>query len=660
MEVPRQIPPRNGNFVDRETVLAAVKSHVADTVGNATVVIEGLPGVGKTALATELTHRFSNRYGGGQLLFRLSKATPIPELLANAVVALGLERDEVPDVLEALHARYLTLTAGRRMLVVVDGAATAAEVSWLEPADGGSLIVVTGRNSATDLSRGGRVFELEPLPIGEARKLLGLIVGEDRVAAEPQAVDRLLALCACMPFALCVVGSMLARHRNRKIGKLADLLSNDQRRSTALSLPEIFDAAYAELSETAQRCYRALGLRSHAGTLSSVALATAAGVSPDEIDWYAMELVDLHLIAERDQGFDVIDLVAIHSRGLGTAGDSRAHAEERLLEHYDRGLNCADSLIAPNRPWRELLFPGVHFPGPGTGEFSDADGAREWLRREHGNLVAALGYAAEVGLDQLVARWCVLLWPFQEQDKRLESMLIIHAFGIAAAERSGMTAVASFLHTQVAFVPYWRRDAAQAAASFECGVCAARSLSPSILRAQLEASALEGLGLAQLISGDIPRARETLRQNYQLALRIEDDRRCALAALHLAKVEEPARALELLDSAGGFFATVSADEPDNRAKVMLWRGRKLLEQRGRAAVGEAEELLNAALTIMTERVRRFDEAEILVALGDCAVEAGNGTGAVEHYRAGHAIYAALGLRDSAAAAQTSLEAARKM
>ncbi len=651
VDVPRQIPPRNGNFVDRQAVLAAVEDHAAGAAGNATVVIKGLPGVGKTAVVTELMHRLAEDYHGGQLYHRLSDTTSIPDLLANSLVALGVRREDLPDLAEARHGHYLTLTRGRRMLVVLDGAATAAQVSWLEPADGGSLIVVTGRNSAADLSRGGRVFELDPLPGDEARALLGRIVGPQRVAAEPDAVGRIVALCAAMPFALCVVGSMIAQHPARRIGSFADLLSSDRRRSTALSLPEIFDAAYTSLSETARECYRALGLRSHAGTLSAAALTAALNLPADEVDWCAIELANLHLIAEREHGYEINDLVRVHARGL--ADSERDRREERLIDYYDRGLKAADTLLAPNRPWRNLLFPSVRFPGPGTGEFTDADGAREWLRREHDNLVVALEYALGADRDALVVRWCVLLWPFQEQDKRLDAMLAVNAHGITAAERSTMAEAASFLHTQAGFVHYWRQEASPAAASFERGVQAARMLPASRLAAQLEASALEGLGLAQLVGGAVVEARDTLRHNYELARGIGDGRRLALAALHRAKVEEPGPALTLLADAQNFFAAAQRPEPDNVAKILAWRGRKLLEQGG--AVGEAEDLLQSARTVMRQRRRRFDEAEILVALGDCASAAGNRAAALERYRAGQAIYSDLAFRAIAAGVQEKID-----
>ncbi len=658
-EIPKQIPPRNGNFVDREIVLTAVKALAASATGNVTAVIKGLPRIGKTATAVEVMHQLHDRYRDGQLFCRLSDTTPIPDMLSSILTALGDGPEDIPVLWEARHGRYMSKTQGLRLLIVIDGAITAAQVAALEPADGRSLIVVTGRNSAADLSRGGRVFELEPFGPEDARELLTLIVGADRTAAEPAAVDRILALCANMPYALCVIGSLLAQNPKRPISALADLLSDDRRRSKALSLPEVFDAAYLSLTDTARRCYRALGLRSYGETLSRVALAAVVAAPIDDIDWAALELTNLHLTIERDGGFGVIDLIRIHARGIDDADAERETQENRLLDYFDRGLAAADCLIAPNRPWRITLFPSTDFPGLGTGEFTDAGGALDWMRREHDNIVAAAGYAFNAGHYALLVRWCVLLWPFQEHDKRLEAMQLMHTeYGIPAAQRLGMLEAESFLHTQLGYLHTWTRDAPTAIIWFEGGVRLARSCPPSPLVAELEASAEEGLGLALLIGGWIDQARTHLRRSYDLAIVIGDGRRIALISLHRAKTEEPELALTLLAVALRHFVEVDVNEPANRAKILTWQGRKLTEQ-GSSADTDPEPLLNEALTIMRQCHRRFDEAEILVALGEYTMMTENRDAALELYHAGREIYTELHFHDAAAAVDALIAAARE-
>lgn len=641
---PMQIPPRNSNHVDREATLRTAQQLALNSDGNLTVVFTGLPGIGKTATANELAHRVRDHYADGQLFCTLSdgadQAGTESEVLAGFLLALGDRPEDIPDRLDARYGRYLTKTSGRRLLVVLDGVVTAAQVRRLRPADGTSLIVVTECRPATDLSGGGaQVFELDHLSDADSRDLLARIIGVDRVAGELEAANRIVALCDNLPFAICVIGSLLAKRPGRDIASLANTLGNERRRSTALSLQQVFDVAYRALSDTAVRCYRALGLRAYSGWIHPAALAAVVDLPDDEITWAMMELADFYLVSEHDGGYRVRSMVRLHARTIDQRGDDdRAGEESRMLDYYDRGISAADVLLAPGRPWRTMLFPDAVFPGPGVGEFSDSDGARSWLRRELANINAAVAQAFDDGHDELVMRWCVSLWPFHDKEKHLDAMRTMHEFGFRAARRAGHRAAESFLHTQLGYHGYWLRDLGDAASAFDEGLRIANSVVAPDIRAQLEASALEGLGLVLLARGQVVEAMAALRQNYNLAAAIGDPRRNALAALHLAKVEQPERALALLDVADDGFAALPGDDTDNRGKVLIWRGRKLVEQ-GRFA--EAELPLAQALEIMRARHRRFDEAEILVALGDRGIGVNDTAGALECYRAAMRIYTEL-------------------
>ncbi|WP_433655095.1 NB-ARC domain-containing protein [Nocardia sp. CA-128927] len=641
---PMQIPSRNSNHIDREPVLATAQQLVTDSAGNVTVVFAGLPGIGKTATASELAHRLRDRYVDGLLFCTLSEGADHEgtesEVLAAFLSALGDRPEDIPDRLDARHGRYLTRTAGLRLLVVLDGAMTAGQVRRLRPADGKSLTVVTERNPATDLSVGGaKVFELDPLSDSDALDLLGRIVGAERIAEEQEAAARIVALCDNLPFAICVIGSLLAQHPRRRIGVLASALNNEHRRSSALSLSQVFDAAYRSLSGPAVRCYCALGARTYDGWIQEATLGAVVGLADDEITWAMMELADRYLVTERDGGYRVREMVRVHARGVQNRADASLTGEEdRMLAYYDRRIIAADVLLAPGRPWRTLLFPETDFPGPDTAEFENAATARSWLRSELSNINVALIQAFDDGRDELVARWCVLLWSFHEKDKHLGIMRTMHDLGIGAAHRSGRVAVDSLIRTQLGFRSYWLRDLADAAAAFEGALRVARLVEAVDIRAQLKASALEGLGLAQLAQREIEQARTALRHNYELAAAIGDVRRNALAALHLAKVEEPDRAYVLLDAAAHGFTELSGDETENHGKVLTWRGRKLVEQN---RFDEAEQPLLHALEIMRSRHRRFDEAEVLVALGDRALGLADQRSALGHYRAGLGIYTEL-------------------
>lgn len=652
---PWQLPQRNRNHVDRETVLAAAATAVRNNVGNSTVVFTGLHGIGKSETATEFGHRVSREYPDGQLLCRFSDGGPADPQFSDAIAellrGLGDRPEDIPDRRDARYGRYLTRTAGLRLLILVDNASTKAQIRWLCPADGASLLVVAGASAATDLSGGGVfVYELERLADDDAHELLSRIVGSDRIEAEPDAARQILTLCDNVPFALCIVGGLLAGHPNRPVAAVAELLSDEGRRSAKLSLQEVFGAAYDSLPDLARRCYRVLGLHVHAGWLSADVFAAVVGASRGEITAALLELADLHLIGERDGGVQAIELIRVHARSVPAPERERGRFERALLGEFDRRLWTADSLLAPARPWRRLLLTGGT---PVIGELVDAAAARAWVARELPNLVAAALHAEAVGHPEVLIRWCVLLWSFHEKDKRLDTMRTLHLHAIAAAHRSGADGLASLLHTQMGFLHYWLRELPDATEHFEQAIRLATGLEPGEAARQLEASAVEGLGLTWLARNARVQARDALHRNYELAHAIGDPRRIALAAMHVGKAEEPGRALSLFAEATRLFTGLASDESENLAKVSMWRGRKLVALDD---LPKARAEFAAAEAVMRDRRRPFDEAEILVFRAELAVHEKCPDKARELYYLARTRYAELCFAESVAAVDAALAA----
>jgi tetratricopeptide (TPR) repeat protein len=655
--VPDQIPGRNGNHVNQDLVLAKGMSAVNGGAGNQTLVFTGAPGVGKTAAAIELSFRAKDFYPDGRLFAQLSGGMDQPgtegEVLRDFLVALGDKAQDIPDRLDARRSRFQTLTVGRRFQVFLDGAISASQVRTLLPGDGSSLILVTEGRPLSSLVAGGPVtfLTLTPLEPAAARDLLIRLIGADRVAAEAEQAAELIALCGHLPIALCVVGSMIHRSRRRSVASMVERLRDERRRLAALSRDEdlsvesVFNAAYRQLSDPAQVCYRALGLRPRSGETGVQAVAVALDLPEYEVEEAMSELADARLVDELgDDRYIVRELVQLHAEQLdGRSVSEREVETARLLAYYHRRTVDADAALAPLRPWRTSLF-GLTPQGGG-----DSSQARAWLRTERANLRAAVDFADQVGEFDLVMQWCVLLWPFYEKDKQLDDLFAVHKLGILAAERQRNDAVGSLLHTQVGFAHYWLRHLDDAAKAFTKAVGLARGVNNT----ELEATASEGLGLTLLARQRTTEARETLRRNLELAFTTEDPRRIALAKLHLAKAEAPEEALVLLDEAQPVFAGLDGDETENLAKVSTWRGKKLVEQR---RFDEAREPLSQALNTMADRGRRFDEAEVLVAFGDLEAGLGERDRARAHFAEALVIYAALCFAEPEAATRAKLTA----
>ena len=181
--------------------------------------ITGTAGVGKTALAVHWGHRVSDRFPDGQLYVDLrghAQGEPVRPIdaLAQFLRSLGVPAGEIPTEESAASARYRSLLAERRVLVLLDNAAEPAQVRPLLPASPGCLVLVTSRDRLSGLVArdGARRLSLDVLGADEAQLLLERILGGERVAAEPDAAAELARMCSYLPLALRIAAATLLDH----------------------------------------------------------------------------------------------------------------------------------------------------------------------------------------------------------------------------------------------------------------------------------------------------------------------------------------------------------------------------------------------------------------------------------------------------------------
>src|SRR5450755_804820 len=290
--VPRELPAPVPVFVGRHTKLAAL-SQVLDIPGGTVTAIGGTAGVGKTALAVHWAHQVADRFPDGQLYVNLrgydpgQPASPA-EALAGFLRALGIPGQGIPPETDQRAARYRSLLAERKMLIVLDNARDEDQVRPLLPASPASLVLVTSRKQLTGLAAadGAQMLSLDILPHGEAAQLLTARIGKDRAAAEPGAVDEIAALCAHLPLALAIAAARAATRPRFPLTQLAAELRGAAGRLDALdagdpaaSVRAVFSWSYQQLGPATARMFRLLGL--HPGPDISVP-ATASLAAVDE------------------------------------------------------------------------------------------------------------------------------------------------------------------------------------------------------------------------------------------------------------------------------------------------------------------------------------------------------------------------------------------
>ena len=132
------------------------------------ICVSGTAGVGKTALAVRWARRVRAAFPDGQLYVNLrgyDPGEPVPpaDALAGFLRALGLAGQDIPPGADERAAAYRSLLDGRRMLVVLDNAASVEQVRPLLPGSPSCLVLVTSRDSLAGLvaRHGARRLDLD-------------------------------------------------------------------------------------------------------------------------------------------------------------------------------------------------------------------------------------------------------------------------------------------------------------------------------------------------------------------------------------------------------------------------------------------------------------------------------------------------------------------
>ncbi|APU19164.1 AfsR/SARP family transcriptional regulator [Actinoalloteichus sp. GBA129-24] len=232
--VPSQLPPQALPFagrVEAERELDAALAPRAETASPSPVILAGPSGVGKTALALRWAHRALDLFPDGQLFADLGDGDPASSLRPSIVLdrflrGLGVPDRAIPADLVEKTALFRSMTAHRRLLVVLDGASDADQVLPLLPGGIHCRVIITSRDALDDLVARQGAFRsfVGPLRPEESRELLVMLVGRARVAAEPSAAGRLALSSRGFPMALRMAAARLSSHPPRSLEELAPSL----------------------------------------------------------------------------------------------------------------------------------------------------------------------------------------------------------------------------------------------------------------------------------------------------------------------------------------------------------------------------------------------------------------------------------------------------
>ncbi|RMI43261.1 tetratricopeptide repeat protein [Streptomyces triticirhizae] len=642
-----QVPPETAHFVDREEEQARAFRAVSEWKGASRplcLALSGLGGTGKTELAYRLARTLRDRYPDGVLHvdlddLRRDGAVEVTDALGQLLAALDVEGRWLDRTLRDRSRQYWDRTDGRRLIVLIDNARTAAEVVPLLPASGDSLVIVASHGPLYDLESGSAVeLPLAPLADRDATELLRLIVDDPRLVEEPEAVGGLLRLCSGLPAALLVAGRWMRRHRRRP---LARLLAELDAQLTDRGLPMIeavWDAAYRSLDENAALLYRLVPLFP-GGSFTAEGAAALLGRGREAADDALDALETAGLLDPRGQRTRLPDLLRAHaerrSREDGDEEERRA-AATRAVRWYLRQAQRADLLAAG--PRLTLAAPAGPVPGAPDVEFGEGrpSDAHRWLEAERHALHGSVALALRLGLHAECWALGEPLWThFLDHPHHAETA---ESFGLAieAAQRDENPPALVRMRSQLARVHWERGEFDEASEQLTQAQATAALLGDGERDRKLAASVVEFRGTLHGRRGDWQSAAADFAEARRAHRAIDNAYGVLLGTYRLG---EALAALGELDRAEELLAQARAGAEERGRERIAARAAfalaGVLRRQGRAA--EARPLYEAALAAARARGADWDEARVLRAYADLAEEQGERAEAAQLRAAAQAI-----------------------
>jgi tetratricopeptide (TPR) repeat protein/transcriptional regulator with XRE-family HTH domain len=524
----RSLPRDIAAFTGRQAELARLIGGIDALAAAGGVVgihaVGGMAGVGKTTFAVHAAHRLAGAFPDGQFFLPLHGHTaghrPVDpaDALASLLLTAGVAAAQIPPGLDARAGRWRDQVADKKILLLLDDAASSEQVRPLLPGSGGSLVLVTSRRRLSALDE-TTAISLDTLPPGEAAGLLVLLAGRAGPSPADPAVAELTRLCGYLPLAIGMVARQLHHHPAWTAGgRAAELAAAVDRlellATENLSVTAAFDLSYAGLTPGQQRLFRRLGL--HPGAeIDGYAAAALDGTDLAAARRGLEALYDQYLIAEPAQGrYRLHDLIREHARALAGRLDpdgDRDQATGRLLDYYQHTAARADALLARQpRPAPAGGAAAAAVPG-----LAGREQALAWARAERASLLACLDHAAGTGQHARVIALTAGLTGLLRSDGPWADAITRHEAAVHAARHLGDWLGQANALNDLGDVRRLTDDYPAAAQALEQALDLYRDLGDRLG----QANAVSNLGTVRWATGEYPAAA----QDYERALGIYRD-----------------------------------------------------------------------------------------------------------------------------------------
>lgn len=316
----RQLPATVATFVGREPEIASIVDTLTSAGCCMAVAITGMGGVGKTALAVHVGHLLADRFPDGQLFVDV-RGRADHDVLSELAAAVGGPDATLPAEPARAAAQYRSLLAGRRLLIIIDGAAEVGQVAALLPGAPGCAAIITSRRLLS-ASPHVRQLTLDTVTEPDGVAQLAGIIGRPRVDRELAAAAAVVTRCGHLPLAIQLAGARLVARPRWPIAHLAERLWTDSVRLDELevggvSVRACFAGSVDRLAAADPAAARAFGLLGMVGgpDVTTSAAAVILGCSRSVAERTLDRLADANLLGAESPGrYLMHDLLRIYAR----------------------------------------------------------------------------------------------------------------------------------------------------------------------------------------------------------------------------------------------------------------------------------------------------------------------------------------------------------
>lgn len=491
--VPAQLPHSVPVLAGRAAEMARLRelcAPAANGIAASSVVIsaiDGIAGVGKTAIALHTAHQMAPHFPDGQLFIDLRGFDPQhsplspEEALGHLVRSLGADPDPVAGLGEKA-ALYRSLLSGRKILIVLDNAASVEQVRPLLPGTAGCLALVTSRNRMAGLvARDGAArLALDSLSMTGSLELLRGVLGADVVDADLEAASELARRCGHLPLALRIAAERIAGGDYLALSEMVDELRVEQNRLDTLSTPDdplstvraVFSWSYRTLRSADARAFRLLSV--HPGGAVDIDVAAAVFGTDRLTARRQLESLDRRSLLQRVgphryRMHDLLGTYAAECAGMDEPPELVEAAVERLVRWYLTATTAARSVLMPE-------FAEVESGEEPLSCFPTYDDAIRWTNDQLSTIEAVVRLAIDRGHLELATRIATTVSVLYHCTSRWKEWLRLAEFGQVAAMRIGDDRRRGFLYNDAAHAAHQLGHEDEALRYFAAAVELLRSL----------------------------------------------------------------------------------------------------------------------------------------------------------------------------------------